>query len=466
MMENGGDLFLFLGRWHPLLVHLPIGILFVSFVFAVMTRRPAYAGLRPAIPFTLFVGAISAVLASALGFLLAGYGGYEARTIDFHQWFGIGVAVLSILVWWLYHDAAEQYVRIKRLAKWRFSIFCALMVLLCITGHYGGTLTHGKGYLTDALPPAVGELFGAQQTEESLFIKNVQEAAVYEGLIQPILSHRCQSCHGPTKQEGGLAIHQRASLLAGGDGGTVVVPNQLSKSELYTRLTLPAGDEKRMPPKGRTPITADEIALIGWWIEQGAPFDGIVAEVEQPGEIAAVLARLEAGNAEQSMPEAPPLDLAAVQHLASRGIKVMLVSQGSNYVMISAINAPHFNDEDAELLVGLKDNIVQLQLGRTAITDEGMAHIGALPMLRKLHLEHTAVTDDGLKALAACQQLQYLNLSSTAIGNKGIDYLRPLPELVQVYLFGTNVSGAAIVEFQQSQPALVIDTGGYELPAS
>ncbi|WP_353128184.1 c-type cytochrome domain-containing protein [Parapedobacter pyrenivorans] len=465
-MENGGDVFLFLGRWHPLLVHLPIGILFVSFVIALVARRPTYSGLAPAVPFTLLIGAVAAVLASALGFLLASYGGYDARTLDFHQWFGIAVAVLSIGVWWIYRRGSGRTAGMRLLVKGRLAIFGILMVLLCVTGHYGGTLTHGKGYLTDAMPPALGGLFGVERVEEPFVIENVQEVAVYDGLIQPILARRCQTCHGATKQEGGLALHQQESLLAGGDSGDVIVSHQISESELHIRLTLPAGDEKRMPPKGRTPITSDEIALIGWWIEQGAPFEGQVADVQQPEEITTILARLEAGNAEQAMPEAPPVDPTVVQQLVSRGIKVMPVSQGSNYLMISAINAPHFSDEDAKVLIGLKDNIVQLQLGRTAITDEGMVHIGALPMLRKLHVEHTLITNEGLKALEACVQLRYLNLSSTAIGNKGIDYLKVLPELTQVYLFGTSVTRDAIAEIQQAQPALSIDTGGYVLPAS
>ncbi|MGV3763029.1 c-type cytochrome domain-containing protein [Parapedobacter sp.] len=465
-MENAGDLILFFGRWHPLLVHLPIGILMVSFIIAWASRREAYGGLRPAVPFTLLMGAVSAVLASGLGLLLASYGGYEARTLGFHQWFGIAVAVLSVGVWWLYRGRTEQRTGMRQFVKWRLSIFSLLMVLLCITGHYGGTLTHGEGYLTETMPPALGGLFGVARSEEPFVIENVQEAAIYDGLIQPILARRCQSCHGDKKQEGGLALHGRAGLLAGGDGGAVIVPSQPEESELYHRLTLPVSDEKRMPPKGRTPITPGEIAVIGWWIAQGAPAEGRVADMEQPDEIATALAQLEAGNVEEALPEAPPLDAGIVQQLVARGIKVMPVANGSNYVMVSAINAPGFNDADAEMLVGLKDNIVQLQLGRTAITDAGMAHIGKLPVLKKLHLEHTAVTDGGLAALAACAQLQYLNLSSTAIGNKGVDHLKALPALTRVYLFGTHVTGAAVAEIQAAHPTLEVDTGGYVLPAS
>ena len=465
-MENGGDLILFLGRWHPLVVHLPIGILVVSFVMAWFGRRQDTSGLRPAVSFTLLLGGISAVLASALGLLLASYGGYDMRTLGFHQWFGIATAVLSMAVWWLYRGATEQRPAMKRMVAWRLPIFSALMVLLCVTGHYGGSLTHGEGYLTEAMPPALAKVFGVEHEPETLVFENVQAAPVYDGLIQPILATRCQSCHGERKQEGGLALHQWSSLSTGGDGGKVLTPGQLEDSELYRRLVLPVGDDERMPPKGRTPITDDEIALIGWWIEQGAPTEGLVADLEQPEEIAAALAALEAGSAEPELPEAPPLDGDAVQQLVDRGVKVMPVAEGSNYLMISAINAPDFNDADAELLVTLKDNILQLQLGRTAITDAGLTHIGTLTMLQRLHLEHTQVTDAGLASLATCEKLQYLNLSSTDVGNEGVGRLKTLPALTHVYLFGTRVTGDGVAEMQQSQSEVVIDTGGYALPAS
>src|SRR5690606_25625003 len=190
---------LFFGRWHPLLVHLPIGILVVSFIIAWVSRREAYVGLRPAVPFTLLLGAVSAVLASVLGLLLASYGGYNDRTLGFHQWFGIAVAVLSVGVWWLYRDGTARRTGMRQLVKGRLSIFSLLMVLLCVTGHYGGTLTHGEGYLVEAMPPALGGLFGTTQVEEPFVIENVQEAAIYDGLIQPILARRCQSCHGEKK---------------------------------------------------------------------------------------------------------------------------------------------------------------------------------------------------------------------------------------------------------------------------
>ncbi len=464
-MEQGGSLLLFLGRWHPLLVHLPIGILVVSFLIACFSRKQAYASLRPAIPFTLLIGAVSALFASTTGYLLSLNGGYETRTLGFHQWFGIGAAILSFLIWRLYIPGAEQDTRLRFLVKSRFGVFALLMVLLCVTGHYGGTLTHGSGYMTDAMPVGWRDALGIEPAKaERLLIENIQEAKAYEEVVQPILAARCQSCHGATKKEGGLALHEKNGLLDGGEGGPVMVANHLDESELYIRLTLPVGDEKRMPPKGRTPITPDEIAVVAWWIEQGALFDTQVKDMEQSAEIAAVLHNMEAGAEEESLPEAPPLPTASVEKLMAKGIKVMPIADGSNFVAISAINYPEFSDEDAANLVELKDNIVQLKLGRTAVTDQGLEHLAQLTVLRQLHLEHTAVTEEGLAALKACQHLQYLNLSGTQIGDAAIAHLKTLPALTNLYLFGANITPEAIVDFKQSKPSLAVDTG-HTLPA-
>lgn len=86
--------------------------------------------------------------------------------------------------------------------------------------------------------------------------------------------------------------------------------------------------------------------------------------------------------------------------------------------------------------------------------------------LRRLQLEHTAVTDEGLGALTGCMQLQYLNLTSTGIGDEGLGQLKGLPALTRVYLYETNVSGAAVADIQEARPDLGVDTGGYVLPTS
>lgn len=94
----------FIGRAHPLLVHLPIGMLVAAFLMAILARREKYKELKVAVPVVLLFGSIAAVLASIAGYLLSLRGGYEQQTLDFHQWLGIGVALVSVFVYWMYRN--------------------------------------------------------------------------------------------------------------------------------------------------------------------------------------------------------------------------------------------------------------------------------------------------------------------------------------------------------------------------
>ncbi|MBI3464835.1 MAG: PSD1 domain-containing protein [Planctomycetes bacterium] len=88
--------------------------------------------------------------------------------------------------------------------------------------------------------------------------------------IQPIFQAKCSSCHGVEAQEGGLRLDLRKAALDGGDGGRVLVPKDSGASRLFLRAA-GLGDEDLMPPEGEgTPLTAEEVARIKTWIEQGA----------------------------------------------------------------------------------------------------------------------------------------------------------------------------------------------------
>src|SRR6266481_3860912 len=73
---------------------------------------------------------------------------------------------------------------------------------------------------------------------------------LFEKTVRPILVEKCQSCHGPTKQRGGLRLDSQAGLLKGGDSGAVVVPGQPDKSLLLRAVRHEAEPNARnMPPK-------------------------------------------------------------------------------------------------------------------------------------------------------------------------------------------------------------------------
>jgi mono/diheme cytochrome c family protein len=87
--------------------------------------------------------------------------------------------------------------------------------------------------------------------------------------IQPLLADRCFSCHGEKKQESGLRLDRRADALKGGDHGPAVVPGKPAQSVLLQAVTGTHAEVAKMPKKGEA-LTADQIASLRTWIEQGA----------------------------------------------------------------------------------------------------------------------------------------------------------------------------------------------------
>ena len=97
-------------------------------------------------------------------------------------------------------------------------------------------------------------------------------AEVNQHDIQPIMLLRCTACHGIRKQEGGLDLRTRQSMLKGGKSGPAMVLGKPAESLLLKRIH--AGE---MPPKellivaGVKPISEPEIQKLARWIELDAP---------------------------------------------------------------------------------------------------------------------------------------------------------------------------------------------------
>ncbi|HEX3447642.1 MAG TPA: DUF1549 domain-containing protein, partial [Isosphaeraceae bacterium] len=89
----------------------------------------------------------------------------------------------------------------------------------------------------------------------------------FEKSVRPILATRCQGCHGPAKQKGGLRLDARTALLVGGSTGPALVPGNPAESLLVDAINY--GEALQMPPKSKLPDA--EIATLTEWIKRGAP---------------------------------------------------------------------------------------------------------------------------------------------------------------------------------------------------
>src|SRR5262245_58833885 len=129
--------------------------------------------------------------------------------------------------------------------------------------------------LTRALPvgPAPGKPAAAQQAPPVQTPKNAQ-AIDFAHQIKPLLERSCAACHSGEKPRGLFRIDSRDAILKGGASGAApVVPGHSEKSPLIDYVSSQVPDSE-MPPgavRERFPgLTADEVALLRAWIDQGA----------------------------------------------------------------------------------------------------------------------------------------------------------------------------------------------------
>ena len=305
----------FVGRFHPVLLHLPIGLL-VGLLFVEITNGLlSSADLRPAAWTLLWLTSVSAVLTALLGAFLAMGGGYNEDTLFWHRWLGTSVAIVT--VWML---AFRLHARSRKAKKTPFIYYALLVVsvgLIGPAGHNGGSLTHGKGYLLRYMPDSIRGMIGLApaavdepiEIDEFEFVEEeppgLEEAAppadessvepVPPGAVipgshvsafLPILQHYCGACHGAAKQKGNLRLDSLEAALLGSHDGPVIKPGSAEQSPLIQRMILPLEHEDHMPPDGKPQPGEDDIAVLRSWIDswesgEAAPDETKILEDEE-----------------------------------------------------------------------------------------------------------------------------------------------------------------------------------------
>jgi mono/diheme cytochrome c family protein/uncharacterized membrane protein len=436
------DVASFLGRFHPVWVHLPIGIfvlLGLLEVAGLLSRHPRLSWL-PAITrgqrgLILAAGAGAAVVTAALGWMLARDGDYDLAQVGRHQWLGIAAACAALLL-----------LAVHRL-RWIYPPLLAVsLVLLAVAADAGGKITHGSDYLTARMPAPIARILGiSAAAAPKPRAPDFDTAVAYADVVQPILQERCVACHGAAKSNGDLRLDTWELLAKGGKHGAVLKPGDLAGSALVRRVELPVEEKEHMPPRGKPQLSDDDLTLVEWWVGAGAPRARRVATLELPSSVQVILeGRLTGGAADPPPDRAATLALAA-QISARLGIIIRSLSPDGPWLDVSARSAGgNFNDGELAQLAPVAQAVEWLDLGDTAVTDAGLASVGEMRRLRRLHLDQLKVTDSGLARLSRLRQLEYLNLRGTLVTDKGLAALRTLPRLRSLYVWQTAVTPAAV----------------------
>jgi uncharacterized membrane protein len=495
------------GRLHPLVLHLPIGliVLLVAVEFVRLFQRGERRAERPMLVWVaVWLAALSAAAAVGSGWMLGGSDAYaEGGTLTLHRWLGVAVGSGSLLA------ALAWTVRWTR----GYQVFLLLTAgVLLPAGHYGGTMTHGAGFVTEPIraaierdratregdaevevPPAVetpadpaGPAAPAPPADPIAVVPPVDEPPVALGALNfatdvlPILDARCASCHGDRRQRGGLRLTSSVDIAAGGDAGAVVPTTPLSpeaarEAELLRRILLPLEDEYHMPPEGRRQPTADEIALLTTWIEAGAPFDRPFGDPpttapeatpepapeptpEPTPPAPAAAPEPSPAPAPAIDPDAPrPADPAALAAIRARFATVIELVPGQPGLLVDLGVAPQPLPpaELRALLAPLGRSIVELGLARSAVDDTLAPTLIRMRHLESLDLRDTQASDVLVASLVDLPHLRELVLTGTPVGDAGIAAIgRGMPALERVHVFGTAASEEAIAALRAARPEL------------
>lgn len=453
----------FLGRFHVLALHLPIGILVLAALAEVYYARTASTEPRPDFLRAIWLGGtFSAVVAAGLGYLLSLSGGYNVVTLERHMITGIATAVIALICWFAFGPC--------KLRSPRGTYFAAGLQLtaLGITGHLGGNLTHGPEYLFEHAPNTVRSLAGfSPKTPERPPLTDITTGDVFLDIAQPLLELRCVSCHNPSKTKGGLLLDTYDNIMIGGDTGPAVVPGDLIGSELSIRINLDPEHDDYMPSGGKTPFTATQIQVMDWWIEVGAPDSGSVSSFSPDAEMLALIAdALEAPRPvfattnELGLPKLPALSRDTIMALETLGFDATPISETVTHLDIDfyRLGAETITDEHIAALLQARDHIAWLNLGNSGLSDAQLATIAQLPNLQKLDISNNPVTDTGIGALTPLPRLQSINLHHTQITDNVLPILDQLGTLERAVLWSTAVTAesAATRPYAQIEAGFVV----------
>lgn len=135
-----GRFIAWLGKFHPMVVHFPIALVFAAALAELL-------GLASAARFCVLTAAVTAIAAASLGWAHAWSGDFPPDLVDAverHRWFGTTTAAWLTLTT-LCSESARRRATRSWLRGFRLLLFGGT-VLVAITGHLGSIVTHGPDY--------------------------------------------------------------------------------------------------------------------------------------------------------------------------------------------------------------------------------------------------------------------------------------------------------------------------------
>lgn len=433
----------YIGRFHPVMVHLPIGILIAAISLEVLSHVKGFKKVRRSVKALLVLGFASALVSSATGLLHAESGEFDESLLVSHRALALVVTFFSLVAILLHGKKKKEF----RLGY--FIIMFALAILIILAGHSGGSITHGTEYLTP---------FTEDEKPVGLVVRPQHE--LYAGIIAPIFKQKCIHCHGASKQKGKLRLDQPEFILKGGEDNILINGHE---GELWRRIHLDRNDEDHMPPKEKPPLTKEEISLITYWLDNGASFTGTLASMPGADSLMKVLT-IDRVTVEKVRESVAMPDEKLVSALRNAGITVSFLSKDDGRISLQFINVYQNKlTPILEQLPVISQQVIEIKLPGIKISHDQWTFLQSMTALEKIHLEKSSFADNEVPFLNACTKLEYLNLVGTSVTAKGLARLS-LNKLKQLYLFQTDIKEDELGAVQKLFPNANVVLGGYQVP--
>ena len=450
------DTLTFFGRLHPLLVHLPIGFLIIAVLISVM-RDDRSINFNRFVSFIWFLSFISSAFTALMGWLLAQNGHYIEDMLKPHQLTGIILVILSC-IGWVFH------LRNLKVSKILIQINNVLIIfLLLIVGHLGGSLTHGENYLYDFAPEPIRTALIQEDKPLTFKDQSIDSIRIFEDAIQPLFSSKCMACHNNEVSRGGFNMSTAEGFFKGGKSGAAIVANDIEKSLAFNRIIRSQHDEKFMPPSGE-PLTYEEIQLIEWWINEGAPINKTFNQIKVNTTVQGLLFK----NYGLDTREKPWYEKVKLKPLTEEEL-LELEKHNFTFRTLSAANSlldiryrgSKINDDDLAILEQYATYITWLNLSDCQLGLEQLQIVAKMKNLTRLYLQKNPINSKALKPLLELKHLEILNLHSTNVDNEIFDLISSFDNLKKVFLWNTRLTSKDILK-KANQSENVELIGGLE----
>lgn len=426
------------GRLHPMVLHLPIGILILLFVFMMLRNTFRKRQFRKIMLICLLLAALSASVTALFGFFLSINGDYGTDSLQQHKISGI---VLSILTFFL----LAWYKNIKKGEIVFYSSVVFTLLALVFAGHTGSVLTHGENFV---LAPMA-----------TVQAPSVNNASLYHLAVMPVLEKKCFSCHNESKAKGKLIMTSAAKFKAGGEHGTPWIEGNPDSSRMIQNIHLPLTHDDHMPPDGKPQLTAFEISLLEAWIKSGADFEKKMNEFLDTDTLKVLATSAIISRTNNVAAAVYPFK--AVSSELIRKINTPFRTVFPLYQNCPALHADFFVKEAFQLnslkeLKEIKDQLVVLNLSKMPVTDADLSIIGGFKNLEKLNLNFTTINGEGLTNLKSLTSLESISLSGTLVTKDALTAILSLPALSEVFIWNTPISEGEKVELEKLFPKIEI----------